>query len=51
MASIYDHADQNICKLLVGNKIDLENERKITRKEAEELAAQYQMKYYEASAK
>ena len=36
---------------MVGNKIDLEDQRKISKKEAEELAAQYQMKYYEASAK
>ena len=51
MESIYEHADTNICKLMVGNKIDLEDERKISKKEAEELAAQYQMKYFEASAK
>ena len=51
MASISDHADQNICKIMVGNKIDLKDERKISKKEAEELAAKYQMKYYEVSAK
>ena len=51
MASIQDHSDSNICKLMVGNKIDLENERRITKKEGEELAAQFGMKYYEASAK
>ena len=36
---------------MVGNKIDLEDERRISKKEAEELANQYQMKYFEASAK
>ena len=36
---------------MVGNKIDLEDERKISTKEASELAAQFQMKYFEASAK
>ena len=41
MASISDHADQNICKIMVGNKIDLKDERKISKKEAEELAAKY----------
>ena len=51
MESIYEHADQNICKVMVGNKIDLEDERKISKKEGEDLAAQYQMKYFEASAK
>ena len=41
MESIYEHADQNICKVMVGNKIDLEDERKISKKEAEDLANQY----------
>ena len=39
MESIYEHADQNICKVMVGNKIDLESERKTSYKEASELAA------------
>ena len=39
MESIYEHADQNICKVMVGNKIDLEDERKISKKEGEDLAA------------
>ncbi len=51
MESIDEHADQSICKLMVGNKIDLEDDRKISKKEAEDLAAQYHMKYFEASAK
>ena len=33
MVSIQDHANSNICKLMVGNKIDLEDERRITKKE------------------
>ena len=49
--SIYDHADQNVCKVLVGNKIDIEDERRITRKEAVELAKLYNIKYFEASAR
>ena len=51
MESIYEHADANICKVMVGNKIDLEDERKISAKEAKDFAAQYKMKYFEASAK
>ena len=51
MESIFEHADQNICKVMVGNKIDLEDERKIPQKEAQDLANQFQMKYFEASAK
>ncbi len=39
MESIYEHADQNICKVMVGNKIDLESERKTSYKEASDLAA------------
>ena len=39
MESIYEHADENICKVMVGNKIDLEDERKISAKEARELAS------------
>ena len=39
MESIYEHADENICKVMVGNKIDLEDERKISTKEARELAS------------
>ena len=39
MESIYEHADQNICKVMVGNKIDLDDQRKISYKEASELAS------------
>mgnify|MGYP000872807846 CR=1 FL=1 len=51
MESIFEHADHNICKVMVGNKIDLEEDRRISAKEAQDLANQYQMKYFEASAK
>ena len=51
MESIDEHADANICKVMVGNKIDLEDERKISTKEASDFAAGYKMKYFEASAK
>ena len=33
MESISDHADQNVCKIMVGNKIDIED-RRVTKKEA-----------------
>ena len=51
MESIYEHADQNICKVMVGNKIDLEEDRKISQKEAKKLADDFSMQYFEASAK
>jgi len=37
--------------VLVGNKIDLEDERKVSCEEAEALAAQHKMRYFETSAK
>ena len=49
--SIYQHADPNIAKVLVGNKIDLEDERKVSVEEAKQLAEQHKMHYFETSAK
>lgn len=51
MESIDEHADSNICKVMVGNKIDLVNERKITLQEAKETARSFNMEYFDASAK
>ena len=48
--SIYQHAEENVAKILVGNKIDRED-RKISEHDAREMAAQNNMKYYETSAK
>ena len=50
MDLIYENADQNICKVMVGNKIDLEN-RKISMREAKDVTKSYEMEYFEASAK
>ena len=38
LESIYQHADPSIVKVLVGNKIDLEDERKVSSEEAMALA-------------
>lgn len=51
MESIYEHADSSICKVMVGNKIDLGSERKIKKVDAQALAKTYEMDYYEASAR
>ena len=51
LESIYQHADPSIVKVLVGNKIDLEEERKVNREEAKGLAEQHKMMYFETSAK
>ena len=44
-------ADKNACIILVGNKIDLEDQRKISRQNAENVASQYQIEYFEVSTK
>ncbi len=49
--SIHEHADEKIIKYLVANKIDLTEERKVTKEEGQKMANQYGMKYFEASAK
>ena len=51
MESIIDHADASVCKILVGNKIDLKANRKVSKKEANDMALQYDMEYFEASAR
>ena len=51
MSSIYKHADVNIAKVLVGNKLDLDHERIISKASAQKLAQEHGMEYYETSAK
>ena len=48
--SIYEHADPNIIKVLVGNKIDKEG-RVVSHEDAQGLANKYKMNYFETSAK
>ena len=38
LESIYQHADENIAKVLVGNKIDREEDRKISEHDARQMA-------------
>jgi small GTP-binding protein len=49
--SIKEHADPNVIKILVGNKCDLEGERKVSYEEANKLAQENNMHYYDTSAK
>lgn len=51
LESIYQHADPNIVKALVGNKIDLEDQRVVPYEDAKLLADQNKMPYFETSAK
>ena len=41
----------NIGKILLGNKVDLEDEREVSKEEGEKLAQILECKYYETSAK
>ena len=51
MLEIEKFANDNVCKVLVGNKCDLVEKRKVSREEGEELAKQYGIPYLETSAK
>ena len=51
MNSIYKHADPSIAKVLVGNKLDLEEQRVVPKNEAMKIAQEHGMEYFETSAK
>lgn len=51
MQEIERFANDTVCKVLVGNKCDLEDKRKVSKEEGEELARHYQIPYLETSAK
>ena len=44
-------ASDNVCKILIGNKSDLEKQREVSIEDAKELANKYKIDYIEASAK
>jgi len=47
---IEQNAQNNVCKVLVGNKCDRED-RKVLVEEGQKLASEFNMKYFETSAK
>ena len=51
MHEIEKFANDNVCKVLVGNKIDMVDKRVVTKEEGEELAKHYNIPYLETSAK
>eukprot|EP00826_Nyctotherus_ovalis_P055091 TRINITY_DN7293_c0_g1_i6.p1 TRINITY_DN7293_c0_g1~~TRINITY_DN7293_c0_g1_i6.p1 ORF type:complete len:196 (+),score=39.84 TRINITY_DN7293_c0_g1_i6:107-694(+) len=50
LVNMQSHAEADINKYLVGNKIDTD-QREVKKEEAEKMAAEYKMKYFETSAK
>ena len=51
LIEIEKNASKSVYKILVGNKCDLENERKVTFEQGQDFANQYGMKFFETSAK
>ena len=51
MNNIFTHADQNVLKFLIANKVDSTTEIAIAKDIAMEKAKKYQMEYWEISAK
>ena len=51
LIEIEKNASKSVYKILVGNKCDMENERKVTTEQGKEFADQYGMKFIETSAK
>lgn len=50
MKSIEDHAGANISKLLIGNKMDIDD-RCIKKEDGQAIAEKYQIPFFETSAK
>ena len=51
LRNIDEHAKEDVIKLLVGNKCDLQGPRAVKREEGEKLADEYDMSFFETSAK
>lgn len=51
MSEVDRHAQENISRILVGNKADLEDRREVPYSEAKELADHFNVRFLETSAK
>ncbi len=51
MAEIEKHAGDNISRILVGNKCDLDSQRSVSIEEGEEMAQHYNIRFIETSAR
>ena len=50
MKQITEHADDNVCKILLGNKCDMPD-RQVTKEEGDKFAKEYGINFFETSAK
>jgi GTPase SAR1 family protein len=51
VSNINETAEEDVVKFLVGNKLDLAESRVVNREEALKIASEYDMRYFETSAK
>ena len=51
VAQIQMHADVNVNKILIGNKCDMQDQRVVSFEEGENLAKEYNIHFFETSAK
>ena len=49
--NLNSNSDEKICRILIGNKCDLDAKRQVESAVAKDFADQHGMKYYESSAK
>jgi len=50
MNNIDHHAQSDVCRILIGNKIDIKNERSVSIQRGQEMADDYNVPYFETSA-
>lgn len=51
ISNLNRNASKGVYKILIGNKCDLEDKRKVTREQGKDFADTYGMKFFETSAK
>eukprot|EP00475_Leptophrys_vorax_P036103 TRINITY_DN6038_c0_g1_i1.p1 TRINITY_DN6038_c0_g1~~TRINITY_DN6038_c0_g1_i1.p1 ORF type:complete len:208 (+),score=29.28 TRINITY_DN6038_c0_g1_i1:317-940(+) len=49
--NIEEHASESVCKILVGNKADMEDRRVVTKEQGQQLANEFKINFFETSAK
>ena len=48
---LLENGNEHMCKILVGNKSDLNTKRQVSKSDIENFAAKYNINYFETSAK